>query len=114
MRDENFFKNQNSVSEFITSELNKLLNKFNFIGCVRGIGLMLGLEIVKNKESKEPNPKLATEIISKCEKNGLLLRQSLYGKGSFVKIRPSFNISLSDARKLCQLLEKTLENIKYE
>lgn len=40
----------------------KLKNKYSIIGDVRGVGLFIGIEIVKDKETREPNPEAATEI----------------------------------------------------
>ena len=44
-----------------------------FIGDVRGYGPMIGVEIVSDKESKNPDKEKTQQIISKCKENGLLL-----------------------------------------
>ena len=44
-----------------------------FIGDVRGYGPMIGVEIVIDKESKNPDKEKTQQIISNCKENGLLL-----------------------------------------
>jgi len=54
----------------------KLQEKYEIIGDVRGEGLMLGVEFVKDKESKDPATQEFMSIFETCKENGLLL-----GKG---------------------------------
>lgn len=50
--------------------------KYDQIGDVRGMGLMIGIELVTDSESKTPNPELLTEVLEKTKDYGILL-----GKG---------------------------------
>lgn len=47
--------------------------RYEVIGDVRGIGVMLGIEFVKNKETKEPNSEIVTQLIQECVSNGLII-----------------------------------------
>ena len=53
--------------------------KYDIIGDVRGIGGMLGVEFVKDKESKEPNPEFVSKLVQIALQKGLLLENA----GSF-------------------------------
>jgi diaminobutyrate-2-oxoglutarate transaminase len=53
--------------------LKDIRTKAKFIGDVRGTGLFLGIEYVKNKRTKEPFPEIVQEIRKKCYENGLLV-----------------------------------------
>jgi diaminobutyrate-2-oxoglutarate transaminase len=64
-----------SLGKSMLDNLKALSKKSKYIGDVRGIGLLLGLEYVKNKETKEPFP----EIVGK-------LRQQLYQEGVLVEV----------------------------
>lgn len=50
--------------------------KYEEIGDVRGIGCMMGIEFVTDKQSKEPNPKLVSNIIAYAAANGLLIESA--------------------------------------
>lgn len=46
------------------------------IGDVRGLGAMVGLELVKNQETKEPNAELVAKVIQDCAQNGLIIESA--------------------------------------
>ena len=53
--------------------LQKFQDQFDWIGDVRGRGLMLGLELVENKEEKIPFPTRAKALLESCKEEGLLV-----------------------------------------
>lgn len=61
------------LGAYIKERLNTMKEKFDVIGDVRGLGAMIGVELVKNRDTKEPNAEIAKEIIAKCYKKGVLL-----------------------------------------
>jgi len=70
---ENLIPAAEKEGRYIKEKLIKLMEKYDVIGDVRGMGLMIGVEFVKNKRSKEPNPDIVKEIMENCLKNGLVL-----------------------------------------
>jgi 4-aminobutyrate aminotransferase-like enzyme len=52
------------------------------IGEVRGLGLMLGVELVRDREAREPATREAAEVVELCKERGLLL-----GKGGCTATR---------------------------
>ena len=109
MKRPGFMKQVARVGYFINTELQRMCAAHDFVGCVRGVGLMTGLEIVESKQSRRPNIPLAVRIIDLSRESGLLLRQSAYEHGSFVKVRPALTITLDEARELCKRLERALQ-----
>ena len=61
------------IGEKVMSRYNTLKEECECVGDVRGLGGMIGIEFVKNKESKEPDAALASAIINECARNGLLV-----------------------------------------
>jgi len=55
------------------SELTKSQKRYGFIGDVRGKGLMIGLEIVKDRKTREPASDLRNRIVQTCFQKGLLI-----------------------------------------
>ena len=70
---EDILKNANKQAKTMNAVLSNLMNDFDFIGDVRGYGPMIGVEIVIDKESKNPDKEKTQQIISNCKENGLLL-----------------------------------------
>lgn len=112
INNEQFLDNVTNCGDFIMERLYKFKEKYEFIGDVRGVGLMIGVEIVKDKKSKEPDKNLTKEIAKRALKNGLLIRTSLYGFGNVFKIRPSLNITLEECDEMMTKLEKVLDEFQ--
>ena len=105
MKSPGFFEHTIDVAINLREKLDSLWQRFGNIGCVRTVGLMSGIEIVDSRESRKASPTLAAQIIDKCRDAGLLLRQSGYGRGGFIKIRPALTISVEEAEEICTRLE---------
>jgi 4-aminobutyrate aminotransferase len=65
--------NARDVGAYLEAGLNKLKENHNCIADVRGLGLMLGVEIVKDKETLTPDPELRDSIEVECYNRGLIV-----------------------------------------
>jgi diaminobutyrate-2-oxoglutarate transaminase len=61
------------LGEHMLSLLREVQKDSEIMGDVRGKGLMLGVELVKDRETKEPAPELARRVRSACHRRGLLI-----------------------------------------
>ncbi|MEQ8156983.1 MAG: aminotransferase class III-fold pyridoxal phosphate-dependent enzyme, partial [Clostridiaceae bacterium] len=61
------------LGEYITGRLNEMKEKYDVIGDVRGLGSMVGLELVKDRDTKEPAADLVKAVTRKCYQNGVIL-----------------------------------------
>ncbi len=66
-------KNASVVGNYFKSKLNELSRQFPLIGDVRGLGLMIGIELVSDRETKVPAPDKRDRIIEEAFQRGLLL-----------------------------------------
>ncbi|KFM95205.1 aminotransferase class I and II family protein [Bacillus clarus] len=107
-----FLENVTVVGNYIMERLEKMKERFKFIGDVRGVGLMIGVEIVK--DNNEPDVELTNYIAKRAMDHGIIIRTPRYGYGygNVFKIRPPLTITLSEAEELCYKLTHLLEEIK--
>jgi 4-aminobutyrate aminotransferase-like enzyme len=90
----------------LRQKLEEFQSEFNFIGEVRGMGLMQALEIVK-PHSKEPDKVRTAALMDACKDNGLLVgKGGLYG--NVLRISPHLNVSDSDMETAFDLMSKAL------
>ncbi len=61
------------IGKAVTERYRAMQEKYPVIGDVRGMGGMIGIEFVKDNETKEPAPELTAHIINTCARNGLLV-----------------------------------------
>jgi len=94
--------------------LRKMQDKYEFIGDVRGVGLMIGFEIVKDRKTKKADRELTLQIVHRAlDQYGLMLRSSLYGFGNVLKIRPALNITMDQCEEMMDILEECLDSFDH-
>lgn len=60
------------VGNYIMKRLNEMKSQYDVIGDVRGLGAMVGVEFVKDRDTKEPYPEMVNKIIKYCFNHGVL------------------------------------------
>ena len=80
------------AGERLKQGFDSLMQRFEPIGDVRGRGLMMGIEIVKDRHSKAPNPELAQRIMNRCLELGLST-SIIRGAWGVFRIAPPITIS---------------------
>jgi adenosylmethionine-8-amino-7-oxononanoate aminotransferase len=101
--------------------LNKLcrLKELPMVGDVRGIGLLLGVELVKNKETKqpyEPGKKVAKMVADYCRENGVLIIAGVTGSsdgisGDHLQLSPPFIINEKEIDFVVNVLERAINDV---
>ena len=66
-------KNSAEVGAYLKTGLQRLQEKYDCIGDVRGLGMMIGVEFVKDRDSKEPAVELRDRVEMACFKRGLII-----------------------------------------
>ena len=66
-------QNSAEVGAYLKGELEKLMQKYDCIGDVRGLGMMIGVEFVTDKQSNTPAPELRDRVEVACFERGLII-----------------------------------------
>jgi 4-aminobutyrate aminotransferase len=107
IEEERLMDNAQEVGNHIHQGLEALKEKHALIGDVRGMGLLQGIELVKNCQTKEPAPEATNLVMERARANGLLVgKGGLYG--NVVRMSPPLNISTADADRALAALDKSL------
>ncbi|MFX0008931.1 MAG: aspartate aminotransferase family protein [Candidatus Hermodarchaeota archaeon] len=100
----------------ITSFIKDLAETIPQIGDIRGPGLFIGVEFVKDRESREPHNDLLEKMIHIGWKNGIFFGEQMqimstagYFIQNILKIKPPLIISDEDTEKICELFEQSLK-----
>lgn len=64
------------IAEVGMKKFHEWMEKYEVVGDARGMGAMMGVEFVKDKATKEPNPEIVTKIVNYCVQKGLLLESA--------------------------------------
>jgi 4-aminobutyrate aminotransferase-like enzyme len=101
-------QNTRRVGAHLKSRLLELQERQSLIGEVRGMGLMLGIELVRDRQSKEPATKETGDVLELCKERGLLLGKGGHF-GNVLRIKPPMCLTLDDANFLVDCLDEVLE-----
>jgi 4-aminobutyrate aminotransferase-like enzyme len=72
--------NARVVGDYFLKRVQELQEKYACIGDVRGMGLMLGIELVKDRKTKEPYPEAVLKVFEETKRQGVLIgKGGLYG-----------------------------------
>ena len=107
IRDEELQANAAKVGAVLRSGLEELATRHEVIGDVRGAGLYVGVELVTDRETREPDAMATAAVVNGMRERRVLI--STTGPMSNVlKIRPPLVFSASDADRLLTELDATL------
>jgi adenosylmethionine-8-amino-7-oxononanoate aminotransferase len=103
----NFFAELQKKINLLSWELEKF-KSLSHVGDIRQCGMMVGIELVKDRITKEAYPwehKMGVQVILAARKMGVILRPL----GNVIVLMPPLSISNSELKFLCQV---TFESIK--
>jgi alanine-glyoxylate transaminase/(R)-3-amino-2-methylpropionate-pyruvate transaminase len=103
-------QNARTIGNQLIDGLNRLKEKHNLIGDVRGKGLMLGIELVKDRQSKEPAKEECAQVLELCKEMGLLLgKGGLWGQT--IRFSPPMCLHKQDADFLLDVLDQAFDRL---
>ena len=109
--EENLLENATKQGNRIMRRLSDLKSECIILGDVRGMGLMIGAEIVEDKESKKPEIDKAKEIMLRCWRRGVAL---VTGGMSTLRIAPPLNITEELIDKGLDIIEDVIKEVNEE
>jgi 4-aminobutyrate aminotransferase-like enzyme len=110
LEEEKLLERAQTVGKYFTERLNELKDKYELIGDIRGPGLMLGIELVRDRITKEPAREESYQFEKEGLKRGVLFGNSKYsGMGNVVKIKPPLVITDAQAERVMEVFEEILQ-----
>jgi alanine-glyoxylate transaminase/(R)-3-amino-2-methylpropionate-pyruvate transaminase len=104
---ENIQHNALVIGGHLKQRLLELQERHQIIGDVRGMGLMLGVELVKDRVSKEPATAETAKVLELCKERNLLIgKGGLYG--NVLRIKPPMCLTKDDADYMADCLDEVL------
>ncbi|MFA4669595.1 acetyl ornithine aminotransferase family protein [Pyrococcus kukulkanii] len=107
IEEEKLLENALKVGDFIMKRLREMQERYEIIGDVRGKGLMIGVEIVK--EGGKPDPEMTGKICWRAFELGLILPS--YGMfGNVIRITPPLVLTREVAEKALEIIEQAIKD----
>jgi 4-aminobutyrate aminotransferase-like enzyme len=104
-------KNAADVGDRLTNELRSRIDRYDAMGDVRGTGLFLSVELVKDRDSKEPDSETTVTLADRLKDKGFLVSYS--GKyENVLKIRPPLVFSHANADDFLVAFDECMEAMR--
>jgi alanine-glyoxylate transaminase/(R)-3-amino-2-methylpropionate-pyruvate transaminase len=111
IENEKLQENALKMGNIILSGLQKLKSKYKIIGDVRGKGLMLGVEMVKDRVTKEPAKAECAQVLEYAREMGLLLgKGGLWGQS--IRFAPPMCITKADADFILEVFDEAFARLE--
>ena len=110
LHDENLIANSRVVGKMMLSSLNDIMQGDERIGDVRGSGLYMGIEIVKDHKTREPDSPLALALVNELRRRRVLISATA-ANANVLKVRPPLTFSAQNADQFLTELKGALETV---
>jgi 4-aminobutyrate aminotransferase len=114
IHEQGLMKNAAETGAYFLEGLKALAERFPVIGDVRGVGLMLGFELVADRETKEPLAGSTRRITQLCNADGLMLYPAGGHHGNVVGFLPPLIIDRTDVDAALEIVEGALARYEAE
>ena len=105
IREEKLLERSLELGKYIKNRFNKMKEKYDVIGDVRGIGLSIGVELIEDRTSKAKSHKAAAKICYRCWEKGLVLT---FFAESVLRIQPPLVIEQEQVEKALSIIEESI------
>ena len=110
LKEENLQSNAKVAGKALLDRLQELQSKYPIIGDVRGRGLMLAIEFVKDRKTKEPDRETTALVFEQCREQGIVLSRSGPSQ-SCLRMVPPLCLSLEDVEQVAEKLDNALSQV---
>jgi len=104
------------LGAYLMDALRTTLMRHPHVGEVRGKGLLIGIELVRDRKSKEPaSPAQVGAVVDFCKDNGLLVGRSNGGRkyGGVITMSPPLVITRAECDRIVETLDRALSKIDF-
>jgi alanine-glyoxylate transaminase / (R)-3-amino-2-methylpropionate-pyruvate transaminase len=111
IEDEGLIENAQTMGKLLSDGLKQMMKTHTLIGDVRGRGLLLGVELVKDRTTKTHAPEETARLMDLCKDKGLLLgKGGLFG--NVLRIAPPISIKKDEVNFMLKAIDESLHELK--
>ncbi|WP_149273459.1 (R)-1-hydroxy-2-aminoethylphosphonate ammonia-lyase [Pareuzebyella sediminis] len=111
IEEENILGKVKEDEAYMCSAMSQLQKKYPCIGDIRGLGLLWGVELVKDRKTKEKAVLEAEKVMYDCLKNGLSFKVSA---GNVLQLAPALTITRKELKSAMHILDNALSTIQNQ
>ena len=109
IEEEKLVERSATLGEQILSHFRELQQKYELIGDVRGKGMLIGVDLVKNRQTKERARDEAAKVCMRCYEKGLILS---FFSNSVLRIAPPLVVTDAEVERALGIIEDSLREVQ--
>lgn len=114
VRDERLQENAVRVGDYLQRKCGQLKNEYEIVGDVRGMGLFVGIELVKSRETREPATAEATFIVDRMKSLHHILISSDGPNENVLKLKPPMVFNEQNANEFLIGINECLQYVSQQ
>ena len=113
IEEENLLERASKIGKIVMKEFKGMKEKYEIVGDVRGLGAMVAMELVKDRETKEPAPELTQKIVDTALEDGLILPTAGL-HGNVIRLLTPLVIKEENLEKGLKIVERAVSKAQEE
>jgi 4-aminobutyrate aminotransferase len=109
LEDEHLLANSEKMGAFALNRMQEMMHRHEIIGAVRGLGLLMGIELVKDRQTREPAVDEAEQVMYAALSRGLNFKVTM---GNIITLTPPLTIVESEMNRALDILDKCITEIE--
>ncbi len=109
IEEEALLENAGSVGEYALGRLRGMAERFPLIGDIRGIGLLIGVELVKDRETREKDADAAEQVLYAALSRGLSFKLTM---GNILTLAPPLTLTKDQMEQALRILEECFSGVE--
>jgi len=111
IEDENLVENAAKIGAYAKERLLTMKDKYPIIGCINGIGLCIGIDLVTDRLTKDPAIDAADKVLYHCLENGLSFKTTL---GSVLTLTPPLIVTKEQMDQALDIIEAAIIEVSKD
>ena len=109
LQEDNLLANTEKMGNYAMSCLRNMMQRHRLIGAVRGLGLLMGIELVKDRQTKVPAVEEAEQVMYNALSKGLSFKLTM---GNIITLTPPLTITKQEMDKALDILAECLKDVE--
>lgn len=105
IKEENLIEHARELGEYAKERFNRMKEKYELVGDVRGLGLSIGVDLVKDRNTKEKAKEAAAKICYRCWEKGLILT---FFATNVLRVQPPLVITKEQMDRAIGIIEEAI------
>jgi 4-aminobutyrate aminotransferase len=109
LEEENLLANAENMGNYAMNRMRDMMQRHKIVGAVRGLGLLMGMELVKDRQTKKPAAEEAERVMYSALGKGLSFKVTM---GSIITLTPPLTITKQEMDRALDILDECLEEVE--